>query len=339
MELSTLWFGLVLILWLGYFVLEGFDFGVGIALPLIGRTERERRAMIGTIGPVWDGNEVWVIAAGGAMFAAFPGWYATVFSAFYLPLLIILVGLIIRAVAFEYRDHHDAPAWRRRWDLCLTVGSALPAFLWGLVFGNIVAGLPLDARGDFVGSPADLINPFALLTGAATLTLFLTHGLVFLTLKTTGSLRARARRAAGIAGVLAAVVGLAALLWLNLLPSGGPRLWVVATSVIAVLALVFAMAMHRAGRDGWAFAGTAITIGGVVLALFGSLYPRLLPSTLGPATDLTVAGASASHYSLTIMSWSALALIPLVIAYQAWTYWVFRQRVTVEPAPEPAPSS
>ena len=172
----------------------------------------------------------------------------------------------------------------------------------------------------------------ALLTGAATLTLFLTHGLVFLTLKTTGALRARARRAAGIAGVVAAVVGLAALLWLNLLPSGGPRLWVVAMSALAVLALVFAMAMHRAGRDGWAFAGTAVTIGGVVLALFGSLYPRLLPSTLGAATDLTVTGASASHYSLTIMSWSALALIPLVIAYQAWTYWVFRQRVTVEPA-------
>lgn len=336
MELTTIWFGLVMILWLGYFVLEGFDFGVGMCLALLGRNERERRAMVQTVGPVWDGNEVWVIVAGGAMFAAFPGWYATVFSAFYLPLLLILAGLIIRVVAFEYREHHEDLRWRRRWDLCLIIGSTLPAFLWGLIFGNIVTGLPLNPNGDFVGSPLDLLNPFAILTGLATLTLFVAHGATFLSMKTTGDLRMRAKRAAGIGGVIATLVGSATLVWLVIAPSTGHRLIVGIAAGVAAVALVFALITHRSRRDGWAFTGTAVAIGSVVIALFVSLYPRLLPGTLGAATDLTIHNASASHYTLTIMSWSALVLIPLVLGYQAWTYWVFRQRITVEPVSEAA---
>ncbi|SDS77472.1 cytochrome d ubiquinol oxidase subunit II [Microlunatus soli] len=336
MELTTLWFGVVTFFWLGYFVLEGFDFGVGMWQTLLGREERDRRAIISTIGPVWDGNEVWVIVAGGAMFAAFPGWYATTFSAFYLPLLAILVALIIRVVAFEYRDHHDDPRWRRRWDTCMLIGSALPAFLWGLVFGNIVAGLPLNSNGDYTGSPLGLLNPFAVLIGVTTLSLFLTHGGVFLALRTTGELRLRAKRAAGVSGMFSAVLGIAALLWLNLLPTTGNRPVVLALSVIAVVALVFALVMHRADRDGWSFAGTALTVAAVVLSLFAALFPRLLPSSTDPRWTLTITNAAAGDYSLTIMSWSALVLIPLVIGYQAWTYWVFRKRVVVEPAPENA---
>lgn len=336
MELTTLWFGVVTLFWLGYFVLEGFDFGVGMWQTLLGREERDRRAIISTIGPVWDGNEVWVIVAGGAMFAAFPGWYATTFSAFYLPLLAILVALIIRVVAFEYRDHHPDRQWRRRWDACMFVGSALPAFLWGLVFGNIVAGLPLNSNGDFTGSPVDLLNPFAVLIGATTLSLFLTHGGVFLALRTTGELRLRAKRAAGLSGLATAVLGIGSLLWLNLGPTTGNRPVVLTLSLIAVAALVFALLMHRADRDGLAFAGTAITVAGVVLALFASLFPRLLPSSTDPRWTLTITNAAAGHYSLTIMSWSALALIPLVLGYQAWTYWVFRRRVTVQPEPAEA---
>lgn len=333
MELTTLWFGLEMILWLGYFVLEGFDFGVGMCLALIGRNERERQTMLSTIGPIWDGNEVWVIVAGGAMFAAFPGWYATVFSAFYLPLLVILVGLIVRVVAFEYRDHHDDPRWRRRWDLCHIAGSAIPAFVWGLVFGNIVAGLPLNPNGDFIGSPLDLLNPFAILTGLATMSLFVAHGATFLALKTLGDFRLRAKRAASISGLVAATIGVATLLWLTLAPSSNNRLTVAVVSAIAAVALVFALLSHRGDHDGWSFVGTAVAIGGVVIALFVSLYPRLLPSTLGAATDLTIHNASASHYTLTIMSWSALGLIPLVLAYQGWTYWVFRRRVRVDTTP------
>ncbi|HEY9291345.1 MAG TPA: cytochrome d ubiquinol oxidase subunit II [Microlunatus sp.] len=336
MELTTVWFVAQMILWLGYFVLEGFDFGVGMSLPLIGRKDADRQAMLGTIGPVWDGNEVWVIVAGGAMFAAFPGWYATTFSAFYLPLLAILVGLIIRAVAFEYREHHESARWRRGWDLCMITGSALPSFIWGLVFGNMVRGMPIDAGHEFTGSLVDLLNPFAVLTGLVTLLLFLTHGAVFLALKTTGELRLRAKRLTSVVGVITAVFGLIFLAWFNfgvVTANHGPTLIL---SVAVVIALLFGLGMHLADRDGWSFVGTAAAVGGVVLALFASLYPRLIPSTTNPAWSLTIHNSSASHYTLTIMSWSALVLVPLVLAYQAWTYWVFRKRITVRPA-EPRP--
>ena len=337
MELSTVWFVLIAILWIGYFVLEGFDFGVGMLMPILGRNDRERRVVINTIGPHFDANEVWVLVAGGATFAAFPEWYATLFSGFYLPLLLILVALIVRNVAFDYRGKRNELAWRQRWDWCIIIGSFVPALLWGVAFGNILRGVPIDANMEYVGGFFNLLNPFALLTGLVTLTVFLTHGAVFLALKTTGELRLRAKRLTSVVGVITAVFGLIFLAWFNfgvVTANHGPTLIL---SVAVVIALLFGLGMHLADRDGWSFVGTAAAVGGVVLALFASLYPRLIPSTTNPAWSLTIHNSSASHYTLTIMSWSALVLVPLVLAYQAWTYWVFRKRITVRPA-EPRPA-
>src|SRR6476469_7657571 len=213
MELTTVWFALIAVLWAGYFLLEGFDFGVGMLLPVLARDDRERRLLINTIGPVWDGNEVWLLVAGGATFAAFPEWYATLFSGFYLPLLLILVALIVRGVAFEYRGKRDDPRWKRRWDWCITVGSLLPALLWGVAFANIVRGVPLDADHEFVGNLLDLLNPYALLGGLTTLALFITHGAIFLALKTTGDVRERANALAGRVGIITAAVAVAFLAW------------------------------------------------------------------------------------------------------------------------------
>src|SRR5690349_15461642 len=216
MELTTVWFALIAVLWAGYFLLEGFDFGVGILLPVLARDDRERRLLINTIGPVWDGNEVWLLVAGGATFAAFPEWYATLFSGFYLPLLVILVALILRGVAFEYRGKVDSPTWRRRWDACIIGGSLVPALLWGVAFGNIVRGVKLDANHEYVGSFLDLLNPYALLGGLTTLALFTLHGAVFLALKTDGAVRRRAGELAVRLGVVTVVVAGGFLLWTQL---------------------------------------------------------------------------------------------------------------------------
>lgn len=331
MVLPTIWFIIQIVLWVGYLTLEGFDFGVGMLLPLIGKQDRERHAMLATIMPVWDGNEVWVITAGGAMFAAFPGWYATTFSTFYIPLLAILFGLIIRNVAFEYREHRDGAIWRRNWDLCIIVGSFLPALLWGVAFANIVRGLPIGADHYFTGTLLTLLNPFALLGGLVTLFLFLTHGAVFLALKTTDELRLRAKRVATVAGVITAVLAIVFLLWLNLMDVNN-RALVLIFSIVAALALVFGLGMHLLNRDGWSFIGTAATVAAAVITLFVSLYPRLFPSTTNPAYSLTIQNSSATHYTLTIMTWSAVVLVPIVLAYQAWTYWIFRKRITLPPA-------
>lgn len=331
MDLPTVWFVAIAVLWIGYFVLEGFDFGVGLCLALIGRDERRRQAILSTITPVWDGNEVWVIVAAGAMFAAFPGWYATTFSAFYLPLVIILFGLIIRAVAFEYREHRHDRVWQRRWDLCIIVGSLLPAAGWGLVFANFVRGLPIDADHEFTGSLLDLISPFALLGAAATVALFLTHGATFLTLRTTGDLHTRARQLAVPAGVLAVLAVGGFLLALNLLPDVGQPGAVRLVSVLSIGSLLAGVILAGRGRDGWSFVGTTVSIAALVISIYLALFPRLIPSTNDPAWSLTITNSSATDYTLTIMSWSAVVLLPLVIGYQAWTYWVFRKRVTLPP--------
>ncbi|MFC0533625.1 cytochrome d ubiquinol oxidase subunit II [Phytohabitans kaempferiae] len=325
MELTTVWFVLIAALFTGYFILEGFDFGVGALLPAIGRDDRERRALLGTIGPVWDGNEVWVITAGGAMFAAFPAWYATLFSALYLPLLLILVALILRGVAFEYRGMRDDPRWRARWDAAIVFGSTAPAFLWGVAFANLTRGLPLTPDGDYAGGPADLLHPYALLGGLVTLTLFVTHGAVFLALKTMGELRARALRTAARVGPVALTALAAFAVW-TLTVRSSPA--AVATAAAAALTLVAALAANRAHREGWAFLGTALTIGLLVVTLFATLFPHVLPSTLG-AGGLTVDNAASSPYTLRLMTWVAAIFTPLVLLYQGWTYWVFRKRVSV----------
>jgi len=330
MELTTVWFGLIAILWVGYLVLEGFDFGVGILLPVLGRTERERRVVINTIGPVWDGNEVWVLVAGGATFAAFPEWYATLFSGFYLALFLILVALIVRGVAFEFRGKRPEPSWRRGWDLAIFFGSLLPAILWGTALANIVGGVPIDANHEFTGSLLTLLNPYGLLGGLTTLALFVTHGAAFLALKTTGDIRVRAGRLVGRVGLAAAVLAVAFLAWTQQM-TGDPAS--AALSVLAAVALVGALLANRRGREGWAFAGTAVTIALAVVALFVALFPDVMPSTTDAAYSLTTTNASSTSYTLSIMTVVAVIFTPLVLLYQGWTYWVFRRRIGVNQIP------
>ncbi|MEU8113793.1 cytochrome d ubiquinol oxidase subunit II [Micromonospora sp. NPDC048947] len=331
MDLTTIWFLLIAVLFTGYFILEGFDFGVGMLLPVLGRDDRERRVLINTIGPVWDGNEVWLITAGGAMFAAFPEWYATLFSGFYLPLLLILLALIVRGVAFEYRHKRPEASWKRRWDAAIVVGSLLPAILWGVAFANILRGVPLDADHEYVGGLLDLLNPYALLGGATTLALFLTHGAVFLALKTTGDIRERAGALAVRLGVGAAVLAVGFLTWTLSIRSSAAA---VVLAVGAALALLGALAAARVRREGWAFTGTAVAIGLAVATLFAALFPNVLPSTLDAAGTLTATNAASTPYTLKIMTWVAVVFTPIVLAYQGWTYWVFRKRIGVANIPQ-----
>ncbi|MEU8344717.1 cytochrome d ubiquinol oxidase subunit II [Spirillospora sp. NPDC048832] len=329
MELTTVWFIIIAFLWTSYFFLEGFDFGVGMLLPALGRTDVERRVVINTIGPVWDGNEVWFIVAGAATFAAFPEWYATLFSGFYLPLLLILLALIIRGVAFEYRGKKDDARWRARWDKAIFWGSLVPAFLWGVAFANIVRGVPLDADHEYAGTLADLLNPYALLGGLTTTILFVLHGAVFLALKTSGSIRYRARRIAELAAVAAIAAG-GAFLLITQVQHGKPVTWLTAAGAAA--GLVLAAAANRNGREGWAFIGTGAAIVLAVATLFTALFPDVLPSTL-ESGGLTTQNAASTAYTLKIMTWVAAVFTPIVMIYQGWTYWVFRKRIGTSQIP------
>lgn len=331
MDLAHLWFWIVGFLFVGYFVLDGFDFGVGMSLPFLGRDDISRRQVINTIGPVWDLNETWVIVAGASLFAAFPHWYATLFSGFYLPLLLILLALIARGVSFEYRHQRDSARWRKRFDTLIVVGSAVPALLWGIALANIVQGVPIDAEMNVTGSLLTLLNPYALLGGLTTLLLFFTHGVLFVALKTDGRVRADARRLAGRAGLVAILLAAAFLVWTSLLAFSEARdlAWLtVACTVTAGLHLVGAWVANARGREGWAFAFGAVTVLAVVLSLWFALFPFAMPSTTDPAYSLTIDNASSTDYTLTIMTWAAVIFLPLVLLYQGWTYWVFRKRVT-----------
>ncbi|WP_432026784.1 cytochrome d ubiquinol oxidase subunit II [Streptomyces sp. 1222.5] len=333
MELHDVWFVLIAVLWTGYFFLEGFDFGVGILTKLLARDRPERRVLINTIGPVWDGNEVWLLTAGGATFAAFPEWYATLFSGFYLPLLLILVCLIVRGVAFEYRAKRPEENWQRNWETAIFWTSLLPAFLWGVAFANIVRGVKIDRHFEYVGGVGDLLNPYALLGGLVTLTLFTFHGAVFTALKTVGDIRVRARKLALWTGLVAAVVALAFLLWTQA-HSGDAKSLV--ALVVAVAALTAALVANQLGREGWAFALSGVTIVASVAMLFLSLFPNVMPSTLNGDWSLTVTNASSSPYTLKIMTWLAVIATPIVLLYQGWTYWVFRKRIGTQHLAEPA---
>ncbi|MFB6628547.1 cytochrome d ubiquinol oxidase subunit II [Streptomyces sp. NPDC056362] len=324
MELHDVWFVLIAVLWIGYFFLEGFDFGVGVLTKLLARDRVEKRVLINTIGPVWDGNEVWLLTAGGATFAAFPEWYATLFSGFYLPLLIILVCLIIRGVAFEYRVKRPEENWQRNWEQAIFWTSLIPAFLWGVAFGNIVRGVKIDADMEFVGSFWDLLNPYALLGGLVTLTLFTFHGAVFASLKTVGDIRTRARALALKLGLVTAVLALGFLVWTQVDTGDG---WSLAAMLVAVVALVGALVAIGAGREGWSFALSGLTIVAAVAMLFLALFPNVMPSSLNPEWSLTVTNASSTPYTLKIMTWCAAIATPLVLLYQSWTYWVFRKRI------------
>ncbi|TDO54106.1 cytochrome d ubiquinol oxidase subunit II [Kribbella sp. VKM Ac-2571] len=326
MELTTVWFVAIATLWTGYFVLEGFDFGVGMLYRVLGRNEPERRAAISTIGPVWDGNEVWLIMAGAATFAAFPEWYATLFSGFYLPLFAILVGLIVRGVALEYRGKRDEPVWRARMDAMIVVGSVLPALLWGVAFGNIVRGVPLDADHEYVGGLGTLLNPFALLGGLTFVAVFVTHGAIFLALRTTDDLRLRANRLATRTGAVAAVLTIAFLAWAQALRGDTVSLIV---TIAAIVAFAGGLVANLLRREGWAFVGTTLAIGLAVVSLFVALFPDVMPSTLDPGSTLTIVDAASTPYTLKAMTIITAIFMPLVLLYQGWTYWVFRKRVVV----------
>ncbi|QCD56918.1 cytochrome d ubiquinol oxidase subunit II [Streptomyces hawaiiensis] len=333
MELHDVWFVLIAVLWTGYFFLEGFDFGVGVLTKLLARNRPEKRVLINTIGPVWDGNEVWLLSAAGATFAAFPEWYATLFSGFYLPLLLILVCLILRGVAFEYRVKRPEENWQRNWETVIFWASLLPAFLWGMAFGNIVRGVKIDQDFNYAGGVLDLLNPYALLGGLVTLALFTFHGTVFVGLKTVGEIRERARKLALRVGLVTALLALAFLLWTQADRGDGSSL---VAMVAAVASLLVALVAARAGREGWAFALSGLTIVATVAMLFLTLFPNVMPSTLNPDWSLTVTNASSSPYTLKIMTWCAGIATPVVLLYQGWTYWVFRKRIGTQHITETA---
>jgi cytochrome d ubiquinol oxidase subunit II len=329
--MDVAWFVIIAALWLGYLFLEGFDFGVGMLLRVLGRDEASRRVLINTIGPVWDGNEVWLIVAAGATFAAFPGWYAGLFSAAYLPLLVFLLALIGRGVAFEYRGKVDSARWRSVWDGVIMGGSAVAALGVGLVLSWNVLGLPLDAHGNRVGSALAAIRWETLLGALGVAGFALLHGAVFVSLKTSGSVRDRARRLA-VRWAPVALAPLAALLLVVQLRSGSAWTWVAVAAALA--AAGGAWTRLRAGREGQAFALLGATVAATVVALFGALYPDVLPSTVDPAYSLSIAETASSPYTLTVMTWVAAFGTPAVLVYQGWTYWVFRKRISTAHIPE-----
>lgn len=328
MDLNILWFILITVLFIGFFFLEGFDFGVGILLPFLGKNDTERRMIINTIGPVWDGNEVWMITAGGALFAAFPNWYATLFSGFYLALFLVLFALIVRGVAFEFRSSDSSPSWRKKWDWMIFTGSFLSALLWGVAMTNVVKGLPIDANMQYVGTFFTLLNPYAIVGGLTTLLVFMLHGALYLNLKTVGEMKERASQAAKkIAPAAIPVVLLFAGLTYfqtDLFAKLGAGL----TLLAAGAALVITNILIRSLKWGWAFIVNGVTILLFTAALFWGLFPRVMISSLNPQWSLTIYNASSSPYTLKIMTIIALTMVPLVLLYQAWTYWVFRKRVT-----------
>lgn len=336
MGLQQLWFVIIAVLFCGFLVLEGFDFGVGMLMAPFGMVgdgdpEARRRAVLNTIGPVWDANEVWLITAGAAMFAAFPNWYATVFSALYLPLLAILFGMILRIVGIEWRGKIDDARWRTWADAGIAIGSWLPAILWGVAFAILVRGLPVDADHHVHLSIGDVLNAYTLLGGLATCVLFLFYGAVFVALKTAGAVREDAFRFARALSLPVIVLAGGFGLWTQLMHGKG---WTWLALAVAVVALLTAVGLiWRRRREGLAFLCTIIVIAAITVLLFGSLYPNLLPSTLNPEWSVTIYNGSSSHYTLKIMTWASLTLMPLVLAYQAWTYWVFRRRITAEAIP------
>ncbi len=333
MELNTLWFVLIAVLFTGFFILEGFDFGVGVLLPFLGRNDIQRRQIINTVGPHWDGNEVWLITAGGALFAAFPMWYATLFSGFYMPLFLILVGLIVRGVAFEFRGKDDNPRWRSLWDWAIFAGSLINALLWGVAFANILKGVPIDANMIYVGGFWNLINGYSLLCGLMTLSAFALQGAIFLSLKTVGDLHDKVEKLTGrlwipTAVVLAAVVA-ATYLAPDVLNKPGAVPGV--APVLALVAMLAVGILIPRKRQGWAFIANSLAIAFTTTAFFIELFPRVMVSSLNPEWSLTVANASSSPYALSIMTTVALIFLPVVLISEAYSYWVFRKRITADP--------
>ena len=330
MTLEIFWFCLLAVLWTGYFLTEGFDFGVGMLLPVLGRSEADRRTMFESIGPVWDGNEVWLVIAGGATFAAFPVWYATMFSGFYLALLLILMLLIVRVLSFEWREKAESPGWKAFWAWMNTVGSVGAPLLWGIALSSLLHGVPIASDQTYAGDFGDLFSAYSILAGIAFCLLFALHGAVYLTLRTLGDLRDRAHRTASRLAPVTALAGAAFLVWTLVVANDKndkgvfPGILPVAVAAVAVVAAIL---LVRAKQEKWAFAATAATIVAVVVTLFVSLYPRVMVSDPDFGNSLTIDNASSAHYSLTVMTVVAAVLVPVIVLYHAWTYHVFRARV------------
>jgi cytochrome d ubiquinol oxidase subunit II len=326
MHLVPFWFIVITVLWIGFFVLEGFDFGVGMLHSLVGRDDVGRRVAINTIGPLWDGNEVWLIVAAAAIFAAFPGWYATMFSGFYLVMVLLLASLIVRGVAFEYRGKRDAVRWRRTWDVLLTVGSLLAPFLIGIILGDLLHGLPINSSQDYTGSFWTLLQPYGLFTGITLVLICLLYGAAFMSLKTTDDLRDRADRLARRIAPLTAVAVLAFVAWTH--ANAGRGTIVNPIELLAVLAVFAAVWLIYEHREGFAFAATAVTMASCILSIFVDLYPNVMVSSTKSAFNLTVHNTASNGYSLKVMTVVVVIFLPVVLAYQTWTYYVFRRRLS-----------
>ena len=326
-NLGDLWFVIAAIFWVGFFVLEGFDFGVGMLHSFIGRNDLERRVLVNTIGPVWDGNEVWLIVAGAILFAAFPGWYATMFSALYLALVVLLAALMARGVSFEYQRKFDDPRWRSSWRWALTVGSALIPLLLGVGLGDLLHGLPINSSHEFTGNFFDLLTPFGLWSGLTMVVLSLLMGATYLMLKTTGELHDRAQKASAVIGAVAVLVTFGFMTWIHVgLSTGFVPKPIEALGLMAVIAAAWAA---QAKAEGWAFTAAAIGMAGAVGALFSELYPRLMISSTNTAYNLTVANTASPSYSLKVMTVVAAIFFPIVLVYQAWGYHIFKKRLSV----------
>ena len=331
-DLNTLWFVLIAVLWIGFFFLEGFDFGVGMLLPFLTKDDAKRRVIINAIGPHWDGNEVWLLTAGGATFAAFPQWYATMFSGFYLALFLMLFGLIIRVVAFEFRSKNTDPKWRMLWDWAIFTGSLLPALLIGVAFANLAAGVPIDGKMMFTGSLLTLLNPYGLLGGLTSVSVFLLHGAIFLSLKTTDELQETARVAARRLWLPAVIISLllavATFFYTDFIQHLGIDPGVIPLGALATLLLVRVFLQRK--MEGWAFLMTALNLVMTQISFFLILYPRVMISSPDPNNSLTIYNASSSPYTLQVMTIVALIFVPLILVYQGYTYWVFRKRLTTD---------
>ena len=330
MDLNTLWFVLIAVLFVGFFFFEGFDFGVGILLPFLGKDDNGRRVIINTIGPHWDGNEVWLLTAGGAIFAAFPHWYATMFSGFYIALFLLVFSLVIRAVAFEYRSKVEDPRWRNMWDWGIFFGSFVSALLWGVALANLVRGVPIDETMTYTGSFLTLLNPYALVGGLTTLSMFTLHGAIFLTLKTTDDILESSRATARKLWLPTTIILFLFVVYsyietdmfaaLGINPGSIP--------VIAMLAILSVGTFLKAKKEGWAFVMTGVTIAFSTIIIFSGLFPRVMVSSTNPEWSLTIYNASSSEYTLGVMSIVAAIFVPLVLVYQGWSYWIFKQRVS-----------
>lgn len=330
MDLNTLWFILITILFCGFFFLEGFDYGVGVLLPFLGKTDTDRRIIINTIGPVWDANEVWLITAGGAMFAAFPNWYATLFSGFYLPLLLILAALVFRGVGIEFRSKIESKSWRSIWDIILFISNFIPALLWGVALSNLIKGVPIDGHMEYTGGFFNLLTPYTLLAGVAGFTFFIYHGAVYISLRTKGELMERAAKLSKNLSVINMLLWIAVLIYTNFQTDLYSKPLAVVLVVLSVISSLLAFYLVSKRKNGKAMIVNGLTTITAVGALFAGLFPRVMVSSINKSFDLTITNASSSPYTLKVMTIVAITLVPVVLLYQGWSYWVFRKRVTAK---------